>query len=120
MLGRFLQLFLLATVVLLLPSLFYLSRQHEPYSIARDYSLMQTPSYKENQQWKEQHREQGSQGNGSPPALDPEIAQAWKWTKPWQGWGANEDTKPIADAPQPPKAEGVIMPKMENATAKYV
>ena len=113
-LGRFIQLFLLASMVLLLPSLFYLSRQQQAYSAAKDYALMQT---------------QKSQGQGAPPAIEPEMAQAWKWSDPWKGWRAGA---PLADQGKallsgatsktgdstPPVTAGAVMPKMENATAK--
>lgn len=132
MIGRYVQLFLLASMVLLLPSLFYLSRQHQDYSIAKDYSLMQTHSYKENgndwQQLSEQNKVQGSQGHGSPPALDPEIAQAWKFSNVWHGLGlGNKQAESEAEkakaalsaqAAQPIVSQGAIMPKMTNATAK--
>jgi len=91
MIGRYVQLFMLASMVLLLPSLFYLSRQHQDYSIAKDYSLMQTHSYEENgKDWEklsQQNQVQGSQGHGPPPALDPEIAQSWKFSNVWHGLG---------------------------------
>ena len=111
MIGRFAQLFLLASVVLLLPTMFYLSRQQQPYSLAKDYALMQT---------------QKTQGEGPPPALDPKIAQSWKWTNPWEGW---TNLLPAGMAPgekggksegegKKGEAKGAIMPKMDDATAK--
>lgn len=109
MIGRFSQLFLLASVVLMLPTLFYLSRQQQPYSIAKDYALMQT---------------QKTQGSGPPPAIDPQIAQSWKWNKPWDGWGdlitsATDKMKgKTANKAAKIQEKGVIMPKMDNATAK--
>lgn len=111
--GRFIQLFLLAAMVLLLPSLFYLSRQQQPYSAARDFALMQT---------------QTTQGNGPPPAIDPQIAQSFKWKKPWETWDlpssgvaalkaklpfGNNKVEEVTEGPS-----AAIMPKMENATAK--
>lgn len=117
MLGRFLQLFLLASMVLLLPSLFYLSRQHQDYSVAKDYSLMQTHSFKENGELGQQVKaKQSSQGSGAPPALDAKVAQSWKWTNPWHGW-SNKASDQSATSPLAIGA-GAIMPKMENATAK--
>ena len=132
MIGRYVQLFMLASMVLLLPSLFYLSRQHQDYSIAKDFSLMQTQSYKDNgqdwQQLSQQNSVQGSQGHGPPPALDPEIAQAWKFSNVWHGLGLGnnqaqsevEKAKAAlsSQAAQPIVSEGAIMPKMVNATAK--
>lgn len=60
---RFLQLFLLASMVLLLPSLFYLSREKTPYIPSEDVALMQT-----------------SQGHGPEPApVDASVEQSWKW-----------------------------------------
>lgn len=116
MIGRFIQLFLLASMVLLIPSLFYLSRQQQPYNVAKDFALMQT---------------QKTQGNGAPPAIEPQLAQAWKWKKPWaEGWGQIgakmgelAGSAKIAPEKGPEKSndvkvEGAIMPKMENATAK--
>jgi hypothetical protein len=113
--SRFYQLFLLAAMVLLFPSLFYLSRQQQPYNMARDFALMQT---------------QTTQGSGPPPAIDPQIAQSWKWKKPWDGWempssgmGALKAKLPFGGG-HAEKGKGVevpskvIMPKMENATAK--
>jgi hypothetical protein len=117
MLGRFLQLFLLASLVLLLPSMFYLSRQHQDYSIARDYSLMQTHSFKENVEAGGQiQAKQSSQGVGPPPALDAKIAQAWKWANPLHGWGDTSASKDSVDQRTP--EAGAIMSKMTNETAK--
>lgn len=80
--------------------------------MARDFALMQT---------------QTTQGKGPPPAIDPQLAQSWKWSKPWDTWdlpgsgvaaikaklpfGGQADK--VADVPV-----NAIMPKMENATAK--
>lgn len=107
---------MLASMVLLLPTLFYLSRQQQPYNVAKDFALMQT---------------QKSQGDGAPPALEPQMAQSWKWSKPLAGWGPGagtfiEKSKAVlgggdgkgggdqtAEAPA-----GAVMPKMENVTAK--
>lgn len=139
MLGRFFQLFLLASLVLLLPSLFYLSQQQHPYSIARDYALMQTGQQQPQQQQPGYGNglgrnapagqvappaHEGSQGQGPPPALDPEIAQSWKWANlHWPGRGkggkvGQSPASPPAAAPAGARVDGVIMPKMENVTAK--
>lgn len=110
MLARFFQLFMLAALVLLLPSLFYLSRQQQAYDVAKDYALMQT---------------QKTQGQGPPPAIDPELAQSWKWTKPWEGWDfkapgveALREKLPFGKSTAGDVSSKAIMPKMDNATAK--
>jgi hypothetical protein len=95
-------------MVLLLPTFFYLSKQQQPYNIAKDFALMQT---------------QKSQGNGPPPAIEPALAQAWKWKKPWEGWTATGADKLSLDylkgnSDKEAAIKGAIMPKMENATAK--
>lgn len=103
MFGRFFQLFLLASIVLLLPTFFYLSRQQYSYNPAKDFALLQMSG-------------QTSQGSGPPPALDPQIAQAWKWSSLLDGNNGQPAGKPGHSEPNPPK--DVIMPKMDNATAK--
>lgn len=107
MLGRFFQLFMLAALVLLLPSLFYLSRQQQAYDVAKDFALMQT---------------QKTQGQGPPPAIDPELAQAWKWSKPWQGWESGvealREKLPFGKSIEEEVSNKAIMPKMDNATVK--
>lgn len=125
---RFLQLFLLASMVLLLPSLFYLSREKTPYIPSEDLALLQT-----------------SQGHGPEPApVDANMAQSWKWGADTLGsWKESagklfEAAKNKEDATSTNKVDiaapakgdkawadafsaapgGAIMGKMTNETAK--